>query len=766
MEKIKELHNALEKLQRDASKKIYPKSELKKKEENPDHVLKNPYYKTTADERKFMKEFVEAIEKTTWISDEGLYANLVDAIAVEIPGILRESLPVIHNPEARKFVEQAKAHIVPFIREHKNVIENVESVKNQDINVDAAVKAAENIPVGQTLYEKVLSASHGENRRLEMQNRSLLNGKERLGTKINKLDTKIDKLDKDKKDLKKDNKQLKDEVDLSVDYALEQQDEVSRLQSDLNQAIEYYESENEQLASEKENLVREKSEAEQRVQELDNEASSLRDLPERLSQYEAENERLLAEKENIERELEEAKNQTEFNTKIEELKQQIAEYETRIERFTNATAENADVSRGKDETISQLQSRVDEYESRIAEYEARIDRFNKSAVDRRNQIESFRTELDEAKLNAEQLENALEAASINQTGAVSQEEAETINSELKDFYDSRIAQLESEITNLQERIMFTEQDYESDVERLQSEIVELQERVTFAEQDLDIEATKANRYEFEMEHLKSMLELEEHAQDAVSNEYEERIRAANAENQALRARLESALNELGQTLTVDDASVDSVEDDYQALTRPQEIPENSEEIEASGAGISALASREQLTPLDTPSEISAGSIDSSVDNAEVSALRAELASVKAENASLTERFRNLMSEYEQDAERRYDLFYIAENDPKLSVESRIELYKEYLRVAPEDMHIAGIVYSNFAEILGNKKQDYVAAEFLLNKAITCAEKDLELTNTNEARERLAEYKADLQICKDAKIFFEVGVETIPFRKVA
>ncbi|MBW2994057.1 hypothetical protein KY315_01395, partial [Candidatus Woesearchaeota archaeon] len=266
MEKLKDLHRALEKLQRDASKKHYPESELDKKKENPAHILQRHYYATTAAERAFMKEFVEAIEKPTWIADEGKYANLVDAVAVEIPGILKQALPVIHTPEARKFVADAKAEIVPFIREHKTFLEN------HDLDAKAAIKAAEKIPVGQALYERAMSASHGEIRRLKMQNRALLAGEERLETRLDRLDTKVDKLNQDKKDLKKN-------VDLSVDYALEKQDEVEGLQTDLDQTRTHLEA------------------------ELD----SMKDLPERLSQYEDENAQLTSEKERLVKEVEAAK---------------------------------------------------------------------------------------------------------------------------------------------------------------------------------------------------------------------------------------------------------------------------------------------------------------------------------------------------------------------------------------------------------------------------------------------------------------------------
>ena len=792
MEKLKDLHDALEKLQRDASKKHYPQSELDKKRENPEHILQKHYYNTTAAERNFMDEFVKAIENPLLIADEGKYANLVDAIAVELPGILREALHIIHTPEARKFVEAAKAEIVPFIREHKTFLEN------HDLDAKAAIKAAEKIPVGQALYERAISASHGEIRRLKMQNRALLAGEERLETRLDRLDTRVDTLKQDKKDLKK-------EVDLSVDYALEQQDEAARLQTDLEQTrthleaeldslrdlperLSQYESDNAQLETEKERLAREKEEAEQKAQELETEAASLRDLPERLSQYESENTQLKAEKETAETEVEAAKSQILFWQKnAEESGSIAAEKEQELsDAYKNLEAKEAELAKALEEAEqanvvdqeqeeriqdliaekTSLETQLEELRTRGHEgnevvskefYDGAKLRYAMDVASRDKQITNLQEQIEQARQNAVEegmtvisvedkerleadiseykarIERFTEAAARDADTARERDQKEA---DLKDFYEAQIQRLQNDIAYAQNELA-DQKEIVEDLRRKDQKNTdaqkELEAKLARAQEEIDLSVDYALeqqderiKVEEELVSLKSELRTNE---EQIKQLYEN-ITDLESEAQMWHELSKEATNLVDGELTVDESEVDS--EDFKLSTPP----------ELGGPA-------DESYKLGVPPELGGAAesdLEASVESADVTELRAQLAAARAE--------------LEKHAEQRYDIFFIAENDTKNSVEVRIELYKEYLRIEPDDMHIAGVVYNNYAELLGNEFNKYTEAEALMTKAIECAEKDCALVQTEEAKERITRYKANLASCARNKQLLDLGVATI------
>jgi len=112
---------------------------------------------------------------------------------------------------------------------------------------------------------------------------------------------------------------------------------------------------------------------------------------------------------------------------------------------------------------------------------------------------------------------------------------------------------------------------------------------------------------------------------------------------------------------------------------------------------------------------------------------------------LKEKLEQLRRLKEQD--KRYELLFIAEQDPSLPVEKRRELYEAFLSEEPEDVHIAGVIHNNFAELLGDELGDYESAEEHLKKALRYAEQDFAQAGTEDARKRLSKYRANLCSCQ-------------------
>ena len=104
-----------------------------------------------------------------------------------------------------------------------------------------------------------------------------------------------------------------------------------------------------------------------------------------------------------------------------------------------------------------------------------------------------------------------------------------------------------------------------------------------------------------------------------------------------------AVELVSKTLAVDESEVDS--EDFKLRTPPELGGEPGYEL---------------AVPPELGGAPEAG-LEASVEGADVSALRTQLATARAE--------------LEKSAARRYEIFFIAENDPKLSVEGRVELYK-------------------------------------------------------------------------------------------
>lgn len=736
MEKLKDLHNALEKLQRDASKKHYPQSELDKKRENPEHVLQRHYYTTTAAERNFMDEFVKAIENPLLVADEGKYANLVDAIAVELPGILREALHVIHTPEARKFVEAAKAEIVPFIREHKTFLEN------HDLDAKAAIKAAEKIPVGNALYERAMSASHGEIRRLKMQNRALLAGEERLETRLDRLDTKVDTLKQDKKDLKK-------QIGLSVDYALEQQDEAAQLEyklesmNNLTERLSQYEADNAQLETEKERLAREAEKAKGQAvfwQKNAEESGSiaaekeqeLSDAYKNLEAKEAELAKALEEAEQanvVDQEQEERiqkliAEKTSLETQLEELRTRGHEGDEVVSRefYDGAKLSYAMDVASRDKQITNLQEQLEQARQNAVEEGMTV-----ISVEDKERLEA---DISEYKARIERFTEA------GARDADTNRERDQKDADLKDFYEAQIQRLQNDIAYAQNELA-DQKEIVEDLRRKDQKNAdaqkELEAKLARAQEEIDLSVDYALeqqderiKVEEELVSLKSELRTNE---EQIKQLYEN-ITDLESEAQMWHELSKEATNLVDGELTVDESEVDS--EDFKLSTPP----------ELGGPA-------DESYKLGVPPELGGAAesdLEASVESADIEALRAQLTAARAELA--------------KNEEQRYDLFYIVEDDSKLSVEGRVELYKEYLRIEPEDMLIAGVIHNNYAELLGNKFKDYEAAEAQMRKAIECAEKDYELVQTEEAKARLDRYRSNFADCAKNKALLDACAVTI------